>query len=727
MDPAHHHLHNHHPHRAQSSRPGTRPGTRPASPTKHHDGDDEGDEDDGNDTETEKEHEHPILASDEVLKRAGGFMLPAVSPPLAAWRPASTANSRPQSVPPGELDDDEDGDVEPARLSGRGFESRESLVRSSLESGERPEPLFPESDDEAEAGTKTPAENKSHEKLKRPGMPESMGSSGGHKFPSKDVWEEAPEFSQLEATVSSTPPPADTEMTDEEREADRTIPKREDGKSERELAYIQGQPNEHYTPGDEMEFERKQKEALKKTPEYRHHVDRGGRDDGLDRLLKRGTSTDDPDKLGVSSGRVGVKRFPSNDIWEDVPPSLQLSAEIENLQAEEPVSVTEQKERATTSGSTKFEDPTTVEDEKRPTTGAPIEGAASSSKPELPARPTIPSARPPPKERKLPPATIPQPPERPQASVSTSPAHAIPPPFTAEQPVEKKQPPGVPGRPKPKVALKGPIVRPSATAGRSSSTDAVPTAPKPKPTVPPRTGGKIAALKAGLLSDLNNQLKLGPQAPKKVEEEQPASPEKKKEVLPDVRKSRAKGPKGRKLPTATTTISEPAKVAKKKENMVVVGVWTVWSVSDGGAVEVLTDPPAEKPAEKKQEEEKEKEPEIAKEPKAAEEVPVPTTSTLPDVSRTGIQAVPSVPTDAKEAEDAPVAPTAAAEEREQKGTLQIITPLDEHPEDATPAAAVEVEESSIAETEKGRVDATDEVAVAGGDVSNTEGDTRVEI
>lgn len=579
-------------------------------------------------------------------------MLPAVSPPLAAWRPGSSANSRPQSVPPAhDDDDDEDADVKSARLSDRNFD---------LESGERPEPLFPDSDPEDEpTGTKTPIENKPHEKLKRPGLPESTGSSGGHKFPSKDVWEEAPEFSQLEATVSSRPP-SDTEMTDEDREAERTVPKRTDGKSPSGVAYIHGQPNEHYVPGDEVEFERKQKDALKKPPQYQHTTS-SSRDDGLDRLLKRGNSTDDPEKLG-STTRAKAKRFPSNDIWEDAPASLQLSTSIGEDEAA--AVITEPKERATTGGST---DPIDIEDEKRPTTGAPIEGPAT--KPEPPARPVRPS----PKTRQV----------------------------SSDAPGEKKLPPVLPDRPKPKMPLNRPV-RPTAAA--RASTDATPPpAAKPKPTIPPRTGGKIAALKAGFLSDLDNRLKLGPSAPKK-EEEKTEKKEGEKVVLEDVRKGRAKGPRGRKLPTVEV------KSGKVKEQVLSVGVWAVWSLGGEGEVEVLGGGKKEVKEEVKEEVE--------------EKVEAPTTSTLPGVTGTGVQSVPSVPTETKEVDDAPS--TSAAEEKEEKGQLPTLAPAEEHPEDAVPPVE---DKSTTGETaaERERVDDVAEVAAAGGEVANTEGDARVEV
>jgi hypothetical protein len=71
---------------------------------------------------------------------------------------------------------------------------------------------------------------------------------------------------------------------------------------------------------------------------------------------------------------------------------------------------------------------------------------------------------------------------------------------------------------------------------------------KPKPPVPSRpVGGKIAALQAGFMSDLNKRLQLGPQAPKK-EEPAPAEnleEEKEKAPLADARKGRARGPQRR--------------------------------------------------------------------------------------------------------------------------------------------------------------------------------------
>jgi len=72
-------------------------------------------------------------------------------------------------------------------------------------------------------------------------------------------------------------------------------------------------------------------------------------------------------------------------------------------------------------------------------------------------------------------------------------------------------------------------------------------------------GGKIAALQAGFMSDLNRRLQLGPQAPKK--EEPPASDlaeGKEKAPLADARKGRARGPQ-RRAPTKNNTASSTDK------------------------------------------------------------------------------------------------------------------------------------------------------------------------
>lgn len=195
---------------------------------------------------------------------------------------------------------------------------------------------------------------------------------------------------------------------------------------------------------------------------------------------------------------------------------------------------------------------------------------------------------------------------------------------------------------------------------------------KPKPPVPSRpAGGKIAALQAGFMSDLNKRLQLGPQPSKKEETEKTeAQEEKEKVVLSDARKSRARGPQRR----APTKSSAPAPAAPSAKEPAAVTLsfsqpQTIWNIDpDHGDVHVASDslevpakevsetvldsklPPApiedEKPTEiekPKVEEEKEKETEPATkvEPKAPKEIVEPAASTEPAQSETVLDPEPS--------------------------------------------------------------------------------------
>ncbi|KAL6818503.1 hypothetical protein GGI42DRAFT_310111 [Trichoderma sp. SZMC 28013] len=118
-------------------------------------------------------------------------------------------------------------------------------------------------------------------------------------------------------------------------------------------------------------------------------------------------------------------------------------------------------------------------------------------------------------------------------------------------------------------------------------------APKPKPPVPSRpAGGKIAALQAGFMSDLNKRLQLGPQPSKKeeVEKSQPAE-EKEKVPLADARKGRARGPQ-RRAPTQSAAPA-PAPAAAKEATPVSLSVsqpQTIWNIDpEHGHVHVASD------------------------------------------------------------------------------------------------------------------------------------------
>jgi hypothetical protein len=155
-------------------------------------------------------------------------------------------------------------------------------------------------------------------------------------------------------------------------------------------------------------------------------------------------------------------------------------------------------------------------------------------------------------------------------------------------PVEKKAP-VLPERPKPQVP-----VRPSKPLTKSS--EKVPTVSseanaestsqaKAKPPVPARpAGSKIAALQAGFLQDLNSKLGLGPPKPKEPEPEEEKEPPK---PLTDARKGRAKGPQRRKpaaSPTPAATVT--AEVAVLPPSLKMDMVSTIWQIGDDGALEV---------------------------------------------------------------------------------------------------------------------------------------------
>lgn len=224
---------------------------------------------------------------------------------------------------------------------------------------------------------------------------------------------------------------------------------------------------------------------------------------------------------------LSKQRFPSKDVWEDAPDSQQLVT----------------------------------------TVGAPQEAPAPES-PEVPRKPSIPS----------------RPQKRPAVDTSTKPSVD-----TSAKPVvspEKRQPPSIPDRPKPQVPTR-PAKRSPEEQKEQKETPPV----KPKPPVPSRPGGsKIAALKAGFLTDLNSRLQVGPQGPKPPEKEDEPLAEKK--PLQDARKGRARGPARRKpaptpAPASTTAAAETAGAKPMAVSEVkITETWNIWQVDEGGKLVV---------------------------------------------------------------------------------------------------------------------------------------------
>lgn len=163
-------------------------------------------------------------------------------------------------------------------------------------------------------------------------------------------------------------------------------------------------------------------------------------------------------------------------------------------------------------------------------------------------------------------------------------------PQKEESPIDKKAP-IIPDRPKPQIP-----VRPakSTTTARGDEAASEPQAvegdasqPKAKPPVPARPGSsKIAALQAGFLKDLNSKLGLGPQAPKVKEPEPEAEPEP-AAPLQDARKGRAKGPQRRKpaaspIPAATVT----SDVAVPHQKLSIGPITAMWSIDSYDVLDV---------------------------------------------------------------------------------------------------------------------------------------------
>ncbi|KAL4810478.1 altered inheritance of mitochondria protein 21 [Aspergillus unguis] len=270
-------------------------------------------------------------------------------------------------------------------------------------------------------------------------------------------------------------------------------------------------------------------------------------------------------------------RFPSADIWEDSPNSLQLHATVStpDIPKEDRFETPEQEEARKTQepgidshqvaqrilageepapsrpGLAKQRFPSrdiwedAPESQTLVTTIEPSDDKSVTS-PDVSSKPTLPR-RP---EKRQPP----------QVDASTKPV----------SPVEKRQPPIIPDRPKPQIPT-----RPANRASRSGEEAQDPPA-KAKPAVPARpTGGKIASIKAGFLSDLNSRLQLGPQAPPKPQEKKETPAE--KGPLSDARKGRARGPARRK-----PAVESPSPRLPTIPEIKITETWNVWEVREDG-------------------------------------------------------------------------------------------------------------------------------------------------
>jgi hypothetical protein len=439
----------------------------------------------------------PILASDEVAKEPFGWELqPAVSPlnerrgnayeestyHNRSGSASSLAGSRPTSRP-GSIHGNLPGFHLPAS--------------TPLENLDEYEPLFPE-DEKKAVSTSRPLT--AADRLKRPELK-------NRKFPSQDIWEDTPNSLQYTATVSTPQLPEETEESKEFKPQEGETQEQAFARRQEELAEMESKDSESF-------LHKEKKQPWAQNPH-----------------------------LAVEARPALKQRFPSRDIWEDTPDSLQLQTTVATPQSDEKDIMSPPDDRTTTD-------------------------IAPTTKPQIPARPA---------KSKLSesPEKIPERPSRglrqtPQVD-STSP------------PVPAKAKPQVPARPSKPIKRESsenvPLTTvPSNSSAKSLGSDQGATpATKPKPPIPSRpVGSKIAALQGGFMSDLNKRLQLGPQAPKK--EEVPEEPEEEKEKTPlvDARKGRARGP-ARRAP-AKSPAPASAIVTEKRSTLAFSIPSTLWQI-----------------------------------------------------------------------------------------------------------------------------------------------------
>lgn len=414
-----------------------------------------GDEEPAADGE-DHEYHAPILASDEVGKDPNAYsQRPAVHPPPSAHE-KDDQPSRPTSRP----------------SSLYQTNSQPEIYQTPLEDVEEYEPLFPEEEAKKEKQKLEQAdENKHH-----------------NHFPSKDIWEDAPNSVHYTAMVS-TP-----DLPESEHHRSRSSGHHEDRAMTPAHLFAKQQ--------EELAEKESKKESARHPPASFMPLTED----------KPRTWAGHQAHLKVERPSSGP-RFPSRDVWEDVPES--------------------QLHEATLSSSP--EDETKPEVPVRPVKKSSTD---SSDKPAVPGRP---------KPR--------------QSSGDDKP----------RPPVSDKPKPQIPSRPS------------KASSGDSKDEEGG----KTKPPVPKRMGGKIAALQAGFMNDLNQRLQLGPQGPKKEEqaEAEAAEEEKEKAPLTDARKGRARGPQRRapakspaavreapkeSLPTLTFSLSQSTWSIRPEDGDVVV-------------------------------------------------------------------------------------------------------------------------------------------------------------
>lgn len=428
----------------------------------------------------------PILASDESAFRPDAqYMQPAVEPEYerrsSSYLDLSETLERPHSR---SNSINKIAENHLANVVSRG-DHRPDSIGTPLDDVKEYEPLFDDDEDEPRSST-APAAIGSPEKKTHINKCPDLAR---HHFPSRDVWEDAPDSLNYVTTVDTPQLPDESHPSAEhEPEGFFESPEAEQARKNN----ITAKDQENFLPKQTIDLTKKKYKA---------------------------------DVLGEVPTRPGMQhRFPSQDIWEDTPSSSMYTTVLDG------------------------------EDE------SPVE----PKQPQIPTRPARKSED------------------------------------------EAKQAPIIPGRPKPTVPARPSKLRSAdgvddGTLSKTTSRDSAEGAPsvKAKPAIPARPGGsKIAALQAGFMSDLNKKLGLGPQAPKKDEPEPEAVEE--KAPLADARKGRARGPQRRRAAASSPSGAgeegaavEPPRSSRPVFKFTISRPQTIWEVDEGVLSVPIAAPSAE--------------------------------------------------------------------------------------------------------------------------------------
>lgn len=294
--------------------------------------------------------------------------------------------------------------------------------------------------------------------------------------------------------------------------------------------------------------------------------------------------------------------FPSKDIWEDAPSSVHYTAEVSTPEVPEP-----ERRRSSAYHSDRPITPAQAfalyqeelaekEAKGRPNSFLPLSEDKPSwidNKPHLKAERQH-------SNRRFPSRDIWE--DAPESLCHEAELSASPP---------EQNKPAIPARPakKPSLSPERPAAPDRPKPRQGSGDDAVkqrpPVSDKPKPSIPPRpakttsgdtkdaaaskakppvpsrpVGGKIAALQAGFMSDLNKRLQLGPGAVKKEEPSKDEEVVEEKEKLPlsDARKSRARGPQ-RRAPAKSPAPATAAVASSTAPVLAFSMPQTLWSIN----------------------------------------------------------------------------------------------------------------------------------------------------